>query len=265
MNFITSDGIKINYQINGIGKHLIFVAGFGGYQEVWTEQISYFTEMGYQVITYDHRNFGHSQRTTQGHTLQRLTYDLIELVQHLGINQAAFVGHSMGGSLLYDLVQTDPELAKLIVVVDQTPYMLNTTDWPYGFMNYTPKNYVTEAQKAPQVHETLNGLSSKVALALNKVRIEYPFSRADNFDLLCEHIKYDWRDLVRNSTVPIDVIAASQSPYYNAAFTDWMTAANNDVKAAVVDNCGHDIMAEVPNRFNQILRHFLLSNRYLSN
>lgn len=265
MDFVTSDGIKIDYQIKGTGNPIIFVAGFGGYQEVWTEQVDYFVQMGYQVITYDHRNFGSSQRTTQGHTLQRLTDDLIELVQHLGIKQSAFVGHSMGGSLLYDLIKTAPELIKLVVVVDQTPYMINTSDWQYGFMNYTLDNYLTEAKEEPQVHETLNGLSSKVTFALDKARVEHPFSRADNFDLLCEHIKYDWRDIIKNSSVPIDVIAAVQSPYYDADFAKWMTMVNRSIKTALVDNCGHDIMAEVPDRFNQILRHFLLSNRYLSN
>lgn len=265
MDFVTSDGIRINYQIKGTGKPIIFVTGFGGYKEVWTEQVDYFAKMGYQVITYDHRNFGQSQRTEKGHTLQRLTDDLIELVHYLDINEVAFIGHSMGSSLLYDLIKTAPELAKLVVVVDQTPYMLNTANWQYGFMNYTPNNYVEEAKKEPQVHETLNGLSDKVAFALNKARIEHPFSRADNFDLLCEHITYDWREVVNNSNVPVDVIAAVQSPYYNSDFTKWMIEANSSIKVALVDNCGHDIMAEVPDQFNQILRHFLLVNHYLSN
>lgn len=71
--------------------------------------------------------------------------------------------------------------------------------------------------------------------------------------------------VVKDSQVPIDVIAAVQSPYYNFLFAKWMTTQNDRVNMSLVDNCGHDIMAEVPDRFNQILRHFLLKNRYLSN
>lgn len=265
MDFVTNDGIKINYQIKGNGKPIIFVAGFGGYQEVWTMQVDYFTKMGYQVITYDHRNFGRSQRTKNDHTLQRLTDDLIELVQCLGIKQAVFVGHSMGGSLLFNMIKTAPDLVKLAVIVDQTPFMLNTSDWSYGFMNYTLSNYVREAKMVPAVHETLHGIDNRVAMKLNNARIDHPFSRSDNFDLLCEHIAHDWRGVVKDSQVPIDVIAAVQSPYYNFLFAKWMTTQNDRVNMALVDNCGHDIMAEVPDRFNQILRHFLLKNRYLSN
>lgn len=265
MIFKTSDGIKLNYQIFGEGKPLVLVTGFGGYQEVWTAQIKYFAQMGYQVITYDHRNFGKSQRTSKGHTLQRLTDDLIELMGHLSITKAVFVGHSMGGSLLYDLIKTKPELVYFAVIVDQTPYMLNNADWPYGFMNYTKENYKVAAKKTPQVHETLHGIDNQVALQLNNARVKFPFSRSDNFDLLCEHIAHDWRDIVTTSSVPINVIAATQSPYYNCDFAKWMQKQNNKIKIALVDNCGHDIMAEVPDRFNQILRHFLLSNHFLSN
>lgn len=265
MIFETSDKIKLNYQIHGSGKPLVFVTGFGGYQEVWAAQAKYFVGMGYQVITYDHRNFGKSQRTNKGHTLQRLTDDLIELMDYLSITKAVFVGHSMGGSLLYDLIKTKPELVYLVVIVDQTPYMLNTADWPYGFMNYTKDNYRTAAKKTPQVHETLHGIDSQVAIQLNNARVEFPFSRTDNFDLLCEHIAHDWRNIVEENDVSIAVIAATQSPYYNYNFANWMHEQNNKIKIALVDNCGHDIMAEVPERFNQILRHFLLSNRYLIN
>ena len=42
-----------------------------------------------------------------------------------------------------------------------------------------------------------------------------------------------------------------------------MSKHNLRIEYAVLDDCGHDIMAEVPQRFNQLLRHFLLKNRYL--
>lgn len=71
--------------------------------------------------------------------------------------------------------------------------------------------------------------------------------------------------MVQNSPVPIDVIAAVQSPYYNFLFAKWIAAQNDQINMALVDNCGHDIMEEVPDRFNQMLRHFSLKNRYLSN
>ena len=141
MFFKTSDDVKIAYSINGKGKPIILITGFGGYQEIWTAQKQYLLQMGYQVITYDHRNMGKSERTAKGQTLSRLTQDLIELLNFLQISQAVFVGHSMGGSVIYNLLKVKPEIIKFAIIIDQSPYMLNTSNWHYGFMNYTKDNF----------------------------------------------------------------------------------------------------------------------------
>lgn len=265
MFFTTDDGVKINYHVSGTGKPIVLINGFGGYQEVWNSQIDYLEKMGYQVISYDHRNMGKSEKTKQGHSLDRLTKDLIELVAHLNLKTAVFVGHSMGGSVIYNLLKVKPELVKFAVIVDQTPYMLNTQKWHYGFMNYTPANYLDESKKVPAVHETLHGLDDKVFSNLIAAKNENPFDRKGNLDLLQEHIRLDWRPVVKKTQVPLYVLAARQSPYYDYHFAKWMAAQNEKIEATIVENTGHDIMAEVPDRFNQLVRHFLLSQRYLPN
>jgi len=261
--YLTSDRVKLNYHVYGNGRPIVLVTGFGGYQEIWTKQVSYLLNMGYQVITYDHRNMGESEKTLNGHTLQRLTDDLIGLAKFLNISHATFIAHSMGGSVLYDLIQTKPNLVDLACIVDQTPYMLNTKDWHFGFMNYTLENYKEQSKIIPEVHETLHGLDTEVFNELNLVKTKYPFDRQSNMDLLQEHIKQDWRNIIITTTQKIVVFAAKKSPYYNYQFAEWMAKHNSRIEYAVLDDCGHDIMAEVPRRFNQLLRHFLLKNRYL--
>lgn len=260
----TSDGIKLNYHVYGSGRPIILIAGFGGYQEIWTAQVDYLVKMGYQVITYDHRNMGQSERTPNGHTLKRLTKDLIELLENLDISDAAFITHSMGSSVLYDLLAINPELISLGIVLDQSPYMLNTADWPYGFMNYTPDNFIDEIKKVPRVHETVNGINPQIANKLSVAKVKYPFSRKDNLDLLQDHVQLDWRDVVGQETEPLMVVASKSSPYYDWHFGEWMANQNDKIETVVLENIGHDIMAEAPQRTNQLIRHFLLKNRYLA-
>lgn len=259
----TKDGINLNFHLYGKGKPIVLITGFGGYQEIWLKQISYLVSMGYQVLTYDHRNMGQSERTACGHTLRRLTTDLTELLDFLAINHAAFIGHSMGGSVLFALIDSKPSLIDLACIVDQSPYMLNTTNWHFGFMNFTAQNYKTQCQKAPDTKETLHGLDSDVAHRLNLIKAKFPFNRQNNLDLLQEHIPYDWRDLIKYTDRKIAVFASRQSPYYNAKFAEWMCHNNLHTRCAILDNCGHDIMAEIPSQFNQLLRHFLLASGYL--
>lgn len=263
--FKTSEDVKINYHLYGKGQPIVLVCGFGGYQEIWTDQVEYLVKMGYQVLTFDHRNMGQSEHTIHGHTLQKLTDDLVELCQYLKISRAVFIGHSMGGSVLYDLIETRPDLVALAIIVDQSPYMLNTDDWTYGFMNYTSANFLTETLKKPVVNETLHGIDFKVLKKIINVKIAHPFNRQANIDLLQEHVQLDWRGLTKATNKKLIVVAAKKSPYYNYQFSKWMSQQNSKIDHVIVDNCGHDIKAEVPDRFNQLLRHFLLKNRYLPN
>ncbi|MCX8721753.1 MULTISPECIES: alpha/beta fold hydrolase [unclassified Lactobacillus] len=261
--FKTSDNVELNFHLYGTGKPLILITGFGGYQEVWTKQVSYLRKMGYSVLTYDHRNMGKSQRTAKGQSLERITKDLIELLSFLKITRSTFIGHSMGGSIIYNLLKIKPQIIDIAVIIDQSPYMLNTKSWHYGFMNFTLENYQDLTLLAPQVHETIHGIDSSVMTELLPAKIAYSFDRKANLDLLQEHVQLDWRKIIKRSSQKMIIFAAEKSPYYPFQFANWMAEQNPQITAAIVPNCGHDIMAEVPQQFNQLLRHFLLLNHYL--
>ena len=51
MLFETSDNVKINYELTGKGKTIVLVNGFGAYQEIWSAQVPFLNNLGYQVLT----------------------------------------------------------------------------------------------------------------------------------------------------------------------------------------------------------------------
>ena len=202
MLFKTSDNVEINYQLTGKGKTIVLVNGFGAYQEIWSAQVPFLNKLEYQVLTYDHRNMGKSQRTEKGHTIERLTQDLNELTAFLKIKQAIFMGHSMGASIIFCLMKNNPKLVKQALLIDQSPKMLNDENWKYGFMDYTKENYLKKCQERPRVHETYNGLDDNVYAKLMKAKKANPFNRKDNVDLLENHMSLDWRRVLEKTTIP---------------------------------------------------------------
>lgn len=202
MLFKTSDNVEINYQLTGKGKTIVLVNGFGAYQEIWSAQVPFLNKLEYQVLTYDHRNMGKSQRTEKGHTIERLTQDLNELTSFLKIKQAIFMGHSMGASIIFCLMKNNPKLVKQALLIDQSPKMLNDENWKYGFMDYTKENYLKKCQERPRVHETYNGLDDNVYAKLMKAKKANPFNRKDNVDLLENHMSLDWRRVLEKTTIP---------------------------------------------------------------
>lgn len=259
MNFETSDGVKLNYRVMGNGQPVVLIEGFGGYQEIWQSQVEYLLQMNCQVITYDHRNHGQSERTEKNLTIKQLTKDLADLIAYLHLNKPILIGHSMGGSVCYSYLKSFSNV-KSILAVDQSPKMLNDYDWKFGFEDITASNFSQKLTKTDSVHETLHGLNNRVALKLNQVKGQYPFDRRSNLPLLFDHVQKDWRKSLLDTEVPSTLVVAKLSPYFDYHFASRLVENNQNIKSVVLDNCGHDIMAEIPDVFNQTLRHFIFSS-----
>lgn len=262
MDFQTSDGVELNYQVEGSGQPVVLIHGFGGYQQIWCLQVPELVKQGYQVITYDQRNHGASGHTPGLDSLDRLIADLHELLVGLKLERPFLIGHSMGAAEIYGFIKQYPDFPlRGAIAIDQSPKMLNTPRWHYGYMDITRASYRLKLKQHGNVRETLNGVPKKVLDHLAPVKEMFPFVRADNLPLLYDHAKKDWRVAIERAKVPLLLVTANQSPYFDGAFADVMMQANPGfVSHASVDQTGHVVMAEQAAKFNEIMNQFLVEH-----
>lgn len=263
MNFKTSDGIRINYYVYGSGKPVILIHGFGGYQQIWCLQIKNLIQQGYQVITYDQRNHGASSRDQNLTTIEPLIKDLYELMKFLKVENPFLIGHSMGAAVIYGFLTFYPAFpVNGVISIDQSPKMLNTSQWHYGYMDVTRASYKLKLKEHGNVRETLNGVPTQVMSKLEPEKEMFPFIRTENLPLLYDHAKRDWRTTLINTCIPTLLVTANQSPYFNGAFADVISNANPKfVTHQAVDQSGHVIMAEQAKEFNEIMDKYLQEYR----
>ncbi|MBB1069031.1 alpha/beta hydrolase [Limosilactobacillus sp. RRLNB_1_1] len=259
MNFKTSDGVRINYYVYGTGKPVVLIHGFGGYQQIWCLQIENLIRQGYQVITYDQRNHGASGRDQNLTTIKPLIKDLYELMMFLQVGNPFLIGHSMGAAVIYGFLNFYPDFpVRGVISIDQSPKMLNTAQWHYGYMDVTRASYKLKLREHGNVRETLNGVPAQVISKLAPEKEMFPFVRAENLPLLYDHAKRDWRSTLMNTHVATLLITANQSPYFNGSFADVMRDANPEfITHQAVDQSGHVIMAEQAKKFNEIMDKYL--------
>ena len=78
------------------------------------------------------------------------------MITALGLVNATVVGQSMGANSIWALLATGRANGiRDVVLVDQTPRMLNSDDWPYGFYGYDEANadtYVASGIPDPGRH-----------------------------------------------------------------------------------------------------------------
>jgi len=98
---VESGKVKVNdvnlyYELYGEGDPLVLIAGTGISCAPWRVfQVPEFSKH-YQVLIYDHRGLGRSDKPDVPYTTQLFAKDCVGLMDALGIRRAHIMGHSMG-------------------------------------------------------------------------------------------------------------------------------------------------------------------------
>src|SRR5271166_6427431 len=116
------NGIDLYYESHGQGPAIVFAHGGGGSHLSWWQQVPALSE-NYQCVTFDHRGFGLSHEISGGPGAAAFVEDLRGLLDHLGIDQAAVVGQSMGGWTVLGFAATYPHRTRALVLCDTTAGM----------------------------------------------------------------------------------------------------------------------------------------------
>ena len=132
MPVVRTNSIDLYYEVQGAGTPLVLLAGLGypGWQ--WHRMAPLLAQRC-QVFTLDNRGVGRSDKPAGPYTASLLAADTVGLLDALGIEQAAIMGHSMGGFIAQALALEYPQrVSKLILAstasVSYTHLTLPTSD-----------------------------------------------------------------------------------------------------------------------------------------
>jgi len=96
MERVSVNGIQLAYIRKGTGKPLVLVHGYPLDHSIWNEILP-FLENDFDIILPDLRGFGQSDVVESQYKIADMATDIAGLLDELGIEKIALVGHSMGG------------------------------------------------------------------------------------------------------------------------------------------------------------------------
>ncbi|HEY4846102.1 MAG TPA: alpha/beta fold hydrolase [Candidatus Dormibacteraeota bacterium] len=113
VGFAAVNGVKLHYQVTGVGASVVLVHSGITDSRSWEPQLPAFTKK-YRVLSYDMRGFGQSDIA---HGKYSSSEDLAGVMSAAGIGPAALLGVSVGGSAVLDTALQHPEMVTALILV----------------------------------------------------------------------------------------------------------------------------------------------------
>ena len=117
---IDSNGIRINVLTDGPsdGDPVLLIHGFPETSYEWRKQIPALVDAGYRVIVPDTRGFGKSDKPPGPYSRAMLSDDMVGVLDHFDVEQAAVVGHDWGGIIGFKLVIDNQDRVSRTALMD---------------------------------------------------------------------------------------------------------------------------------------------------
>jgi pimeloyl-ACP methyl ester carboxylesterase len=254
---IQSNGINLYYEIHGTGQPLLFIHGLGSCVRNWEFQIPEFSK-SHQVITFDLRGHGQSDKPSGPYSLPMFAADAIDLLKALGIDSTHVVGISLGGAIAFQLALDAPGLVKTLTIVNSAPLFFADS--------FTSKVMLWQRQ----ISLRLLGMKR-----MGQLRSRRLFTRPEQADLRRRFVErwsennpraylaalqamIDWNVTAQLSAlhVPTLVVAADQDAT-PVSFKAAYAAKIPNAQLVVIPDSRHATPMERPQQFNQTLKDFL--------
>ncbi len=231
--------------------------------------ITALSEAGFRVLVPDRIGYGRSSKLDIPYNLHIFALDSKRLLDHLGIDKAAIVGHSMGGMVASRFAMTYPDVTTHVALVNQ----IGLTDQRVG----RPWRDIEDLYQF-----VLNGTTYQSILAnhmsyypewdnkyLEWVRYQYGQTLTAEWPLLArvrawqQHILYfdpvvyDWQHIKAKALV-IGGADDALTPNY-AALAEHVSETIPNAELILYPGIGHNPHFEIPEQYHADLISFLRS------
>jgi long-chain acyl-CoA synthetase len=220
------------------GRVLFFVQGAGGHALQWVNQLNHFSQR-YRCVAPDLRGHGLSDKPRNGYTVDRVTADLVAVLDGLHIQEpVVLLAHSAGGLLAINFADRYPErLTKLVLI--NTAANLPLNNWMRLGL-HTPSVLMVLIRPFLQRRGRFNAPPSV-------------------FKKFVENSVGSWQgwDLLPNITTPTLVIAGQRDWYVRPTLSRRTAREMPRSRLEIIRTAGHQSPLERPAAVNRALERFL--------
>ena len=265
----TDDGVRLYFEDTSAGEPIVFVHEFAGDHRQWEPQIRYFSRR-YRCISFDARGYPLSDvpEEDEKYSQDRARDDIKSIVDHLGIERAHIVGHSMGAFATLHFGLRYPDRADSLVLAG----------CGYGAHPDAQADFLALTRRTADMLRSESMETSAAKYARSPGRLQYQAKDPRGYDefaaMLVEHSAegsaltmanvqrlrpslWDLQDELRALELPVLIITGDEDdPCLDPGI--FMKRLIPNAGLAMVAKTGHTINSEEPALFNQLVDDFLV-------
>lgn len=227
------------------GLPVVFIHSFAGSSEHWTDQLEHIRP-GHRAVAFDLRGHGRSEaRAGDDVAIEDLADDVGTVIDALGLERVALVGHSIGGLAAIAYAAANPErVAAMLLVGTPGRVPLQQGDQVLSAMT---SDY--EDTMASYWDRLLADATPRVKDQITREREAMPQQTA--MALIRSTFAYDPLPGLRDYHGTVATVTIGDSPF------DLHKQLPDDVPDAKVEGTSHWVQMDRPVEFNQVLDAFL--------
>jgi 3-oxoadipate enol-lactonase len=254
---------RLAYDHTGAGPLVVFLHGIGGNRTNWHDQLPVFAAAGFHAVAWDARGYGLSDDYDGPLDFADFSHDLARLLDHLGAATAHLVGLSMGGRILQDFYPRYPERVAALVLCDTFPGFDSSfkPEQREEFVRLR-KQPLLEGKEpkdiAPVVAKTLIGPKATEQQFQRLVASMSQLHKASYIKTVEATTYYDRVADLPNIKVPVLLVYGADDRLTPVKIGERMQRDIPNARLEVIEDAGHLVNIEQPDRFNELVIEFLL-------
>jgi pimeloyl-ACP methyl ester carboxylesterase len=256
---VTINGIALAYSDTGRGFPIVFLHAFPLNRTMWAQQEAALSRHC-RVVTIDLRGHGESDAPLWHYSLDQAAEDVRALLDHMSIQQAIFVGLSMGGYILFAFYRRYAGRVKGLVLAD-TRAQADTPEGKEGRFQMAQTAYKNGSSAVADI--MIPKLLSPATIRtkpeiVQRVRMMIEGNQVSGIagDLMAMAERPDSIPLLKQISCPTQIIVGESDQATPLSDAKLMADQIPGAHLAVIPGAAHLANLEQPELFTQIVRSF---------
>ena len=273
MPYADVNNTRLYYEIHGEGIPFLVINGLGGNHLEWTTYQLPVWSREYQVILYDHRGTGLSDKPDEEYTTRSLAADAIGLLDAIGMDEPAHVlGPSHGGRIAQWVALDYPERVRSLVLSATGPGQIDPSFEPTRGIPAHVVETMVEKGYERYMREHLGGdffyskeFLEKYPDAVSKqvdLYFKYPTPLRNYLRHVIARQTHQTLELLPNIKNPTLVIVgehdtATIATGNHVATSEVLAERIPNAELVLIKGAAHSFFQEAPEQTNQVVLDFL--------